>query len=277
LAGRHRLRSGAGDAAGEPTIETATVARRGLRPLTVLALCCVVAVLAVLATKVAHPYGASSGGGQYTISTETSDPTGSAGAGDGTEDGTEDAPSTDGAAATAPAATDPADPTPAQPAPLPAPAANPGDPPPGPPSPTPAPSPAASATPSPVTLSYEAEAGGNTLTGTRLFSCGGCSGGRKVGYIGGGTGTLQFNGVTAASTGTAKLTIFFVNGDPGPRTCQLSVDGGASITISFPATRDWSTVGTFTLYLPLKAGAHRLRFFNNTAMGPDFDRVTLRS
>jgi hypothetical protein len=270
LAGRHRLRSVADDALGEPIAEIAPASRRGLRPLTVLALCCVVAVLAVLVTKVAHPYGATGGSPPYTISTETGAPTVT----EGTDDGTEESQSTDAATATA---TEPVTPTPTQPAPLPVPAANAGDPPPGPPAPTPAPSPAVSATPSPVTLSYEAEAPGNTLTGTRLFSCGGCSGGRKIGYVGGGSGTLQFNGVTAATTGTAQLNIFFVNGDSGPRTCQLSVDSGAPVTISFPTTRDWSTVGTFTLYLPLKAGPHKLRFFNNTAMGPDFDRLTLRS
>jgi hypothetical protein len=261
------------DAADREAVENATVRRRGLRPLTVVALCCVVAVLAVMVTKLAHPYGAT-GGTPYAINTETGDPSSSDGS-DGTADPTE---STDATSATA---TDPATATAGaanQPGTVPAPAPPAAASPTGQPSPTPAPSPAASATRSPTTLSYEAEASGNTATGTRLFGCGGCSGGKKVGYVGGGTGTLQFNGVTAASTGTVQLTIYFVNGGSGSRTCKLSVNGGGSVTISFSTTRDWSTTAASTLYLPLLGGANKLRFYNSgTAMCPDFDRLTVRS
>ena len=50
MAGRHRMRFA--DARNP----------RGLRPLTVIALCSVVAVLAVLLTQTVHPQGAASGG-----------------------------------------------------------------------------------------------------------------------------------------------------------------------------------------------------------------------
>jgi hypothetical protein len=47
----------------------------------------------------------------------------------------------------------------------------------------------------PTGTSYEAESATNTLAGgARLQSCTACSGGQKVGFIGNGSGTLQFNG-----------------------------------------------------------------------------------
>ena len=43
-------------------------------------------------------------------------------------------------------------------------------------------------------ISYEAESGNNTLTGSAfVLSCPTCSGGQKVGFVGNNSGTLQFN------------------------------------------------------------------------------------
>jgi hypothetical protein len=138
------------------------------------------------------------------------------------------------------------------------------------PSPTPSPSPTRPPTPA----SYEAESSANTLAGSRVMSCSGCSGGKKVGDIGRGMGTLQFNSVTASASGTASLTIVYVNGGT-TRTAQLSVDGGAAVTITFRGTRDWSTPGTVVVNVTLKSGVNTLKFFNTSSAAPDFDKITV--
>jgi hypothetical protein len=46
------------------------------------------------------------------------------------------------------------------------------------------------------------------------YTCSTCSGGQKVGFVGNG-GTLTFNGVTAATSGTYQVTIAYCSGDPG--------------------------------------------------------------
>jgi hypothetical protein len=245
--------------------------RRGLRPLTVLALCCVVAVIAVLVTQAAHPFGAT-GSGSVAIATDNG-----GGQDAASDNGGTDADSTD-------ATTDPTTgpttgpPTVTGPGPLPAP--QPAPPAAGssarrPPAPSPSPSPSP-APPVPVTVSYEAEASSNVLSNTRTFTCGPCSGGRKVGDVGGGKGTLQFNNVTTTAAGTLPVTVYFVDGD-GPRAAQLSVNGAAAVMITFPGTRDWNTVGSLTLYVSLNKGPNQLKFFNGSAMAPDFDRLTIRS
>jgi hypothetical protein len=112
------------------------------------------------------------------------------------------------------------------------------------------------------------------MPGTRIFSCSGCSGGKKVGYVGKGMGSLQFNGITPATAGTVQLVIAYVNGDSS-RTAQLSVNGGPPLTLTFPGTGGWSTVRTMTVNLALASGANRLLFTNPSGPCPDFDRLTV--
>jgi hypothetical protein len=125
----------------------------------------------------------------------------------------------------------------------------------------------------PVVSSYEAESSVNSLSGTRTFNCPGCSAGRKVGNIGGGKGTLTFNGVTATA-GPATLTLVYVNGED-TRIGQLSVDGGPPVTLSFPGTGGWSTVGTLTLSVQLRAGENTFRLSGGQSPAPDYDRIVL--
>jgi hypothetical protein len=125
-------------------------------------------------------------------------------------------------------------------------------------------------------VTYEAESSGNTLTGTRTFTCAPCSGGRKVGDVGDGTGVLQFNKVNVARAGTVTLSIAYVNGDPTARRAQLSVDGGPAQWLSFPPTGDWNSVGTMTVKVGVPAGDHTVRLANPGDMAPDFDRLTVR-
>jgi Carbohydrate binding module (family 35) len=132
---------------------------------------------------------------------------------------------------------------------------------------------ASGATPPSLATSYEAEAPANTLAGGAvLASCPACSGGEKVGFVGNG-GVLTFNGVTAASAGTYRLTIVYLDGSATGRQAQISVNGGTPQTVSFTPTGSFSTVGTMTVPLQLTAGSNTIEFSNPAAFAPDFDRI----
>jgi len=108
----------------------------------------------------------------------------------------------------------------------------------------------------PVTI--EADAGGNTLGGDATpYSCPACSGGSRIGHLGknaAGTGTLTYDGVTAAGgAGTYQIVFAYTNGSASARTGQISVDGGTAQTVSFPPTGAFTTPGTLTLALTLAA------------------------
>jgi Alpha-galactosidase, CBM13 domain len=268
VAGRHRMR-----------FADARMSR-GLRPLTVAALCSVVAVVAVLVTQTLHPQGATSGAsiysaGQGNTATAATDGT-STDSGQSDDATPADDPSAAGPAA-APAVPPPAPPAapPAAPPPARAPVPVPGHPTPSPsPSPTPSPAPPP---PSPNAVTYEAEASGNTMPGAKVMSCSGCSGGRKVGDIGKDMGWLRFNGVTAGAAGSAMMVIGYVNGGSNVRTAQLIVNGAAPITLSFAQTADWSTTGWLAVRVNLRAGGNTLEFTNSTSAAPDVDRITVLS
>jgi hypothetical protein len=125
----------------------------------------------------------------------------------------------------------------------------------------------------PGAASYEAESAANTLTGGAVVqACSTCSGGEKVGYVGEG-GTLTFNGVTAPSAGTYRVTIAYCDGSATGRQATVSVNGGPAQTLSFTPTGSFTTVGTMTMALSLTAGANTIEFANPAAYAPDFDRI----
>jgi hypothetical protein len=116
--------------------------------------------------------------------------------------------------------------------------------------------------------SYEAEATSNTRTGTAVVaSCSGCSGGSKVGYLGNGA-TLTVNGVTG---GFSSFRIAYASAVV--RNATVKVDGGTPITVAFPATADWNTVGTVTVTLAIPSGSHTITIANPSDWAPDIDRV----
>ncbi len=267
-------------------------ARFAPRPLHIVALCLIVAVVSVVLTRaVAMPGPDRSHGAQATTGPDegTGEDTGGEGSGgeapDGEspapdspdpDDGAGDEPTAPGDASTRPAPTPAAPPVP--PAPNPPltgpPTTRPSQPPTTPPTspPATAPSPSPSAAPA---ASYEAEARGNVLTGTaRAVTCSGCSGGKKIGHLGNGTATLQFTGVRATTAGPTVLTLAYVNGGSVPRTAQLSVNGGPATTLTFPVTRDWNTTGTLRVTVTLNAGANTVKF-SDAASAPDFDKLTV--
>lgn len=121
---------------------------------------------------------------------------------------------------------------------------------------------------------YEAEASGNTRTGAAVIStCGTCSGGSKVGYVGNNDGTLQFNGVSASAAGTYTMTVSYLSGEA--RSAQLRVNGGTAVTLNLPSTGGWTTVGTVQAQVQLNAGNNTIHFSNPTGWAPDFDRIQI--
>ncbi|NOV04807.1 DUF4832 domain-containing protein [Paenibacillus planticolens] len=140
---------------------------------------------------------------------------------------------------------------------------------------TPTSTPTPTPTPTPISQSYEAEASANTLAGSAaVSSCPTCSGGNKVGYVGNNNGTLQFNNVNVTSAGTYTLKIDYLNGDSS-RSASMSVNGGTAVSLNFPSSGGWTTVGTLQTTVSLQAGNNTIKFSNATAYAPDFDRITI--
>ena len=119
--------------------------------------------------------------------------------------------------------------------------------------------------------SYEAEAG--TLAGgAAVRTCTPCSGGQKVGNVGMG-GSVTFSNVTEASAGTYQLVISYCNGDAsGSRNAVVTVNGTAK-TVNFPNTGGFTTPGTITISVTLKAGSNTISFGNASAWAPDLDKI----
>ncbi|MET0422375.1 MAG: DUF4832 domain-containing protein [Actinoplanes sp.] len=116
--------------------------------------------------------------------------------------------------------------------------------------------------------SYEAEASGNTRTGGAVVaSCGSCSGGNKVGYLGNGA-TLAFTGVAGGTGGSRTVTIYYTSAVVRTAT----VNGQ---TVTFPATADWNTVGSTGTTLTLPAGTSTITIANPSGWAPDIDRITV--
>lgn len=123
---------------------------------------------------------------------------------------------------------------------------------------------------------YEAEAPTNTLGGSAVVSdCSGCSGGKKVGYLGD-TGTLTFNDIRAPVAGTYLLSIDYLSGDAS-RQGELTVNGGAStFSVNFQGSNDndWDTPQTHTVAVRLEAGANTIQIANATGYVADIDSIT---
>ncbi|MFC5835097.1 glycoside hydrolase family 97 catalytic domain-containing protein [Nonomuraea insulae] len=120
---------------------------------------------------------------------------------------------------------------------------------------------------------YEAESASNTLGGSAgVQTCKGCSGGKKVGSVGSG-GSVRFNGVTAATAGTHKLTFTYTSGDP--RSVQVQVNGATVATENVKDSGGWEHVGKWSLDVPLNAGANTITYLNAGAYAPDIDALTI--
>ena len=125
-----------------------------------------------------------------------------------------------------------------------------------------------------ATTSYEAESAANTRGGVAaIATCTPCSGGKKVGHVGNNSGTLQFNGVSAAAAGSATVAISYASG--AARNASLSVNGGTAAPLSFASTGSYTTVGVKNVTVTLNAGSNTLKIFNNSGWAPDFDKIVV--
>ncbi len=124
---------------------------------------------------------------------------------------------------------------------------------------------------------YEAEASGNTISGTAqayhntLFSSGGAV--HNIGF----SGALQFNQVSVPSAGTYTMTVAYINGDWNARTAMVSVNGGSPQTVSFSPLGNWFSYQITTVQVPiiLKSGANTIKFSNPFCLAPDIDRIAV--
>src|SRR4051794_2884581 len=123
-------------------------------------------------------------------------------------------------------------------------------------------------------LSYEAEAATSTRNGAvTLSSCGGCSGGQKIGFIGNGPNHwVRLNGINSATAGTYPLTVYAAVS--GTRSLWLSVNGATGVEIPFTGG-SFDSPTPVTVNVPLVAGANTFRFYNDTGYGPDLDRIVI--
>ncbi|WP_420367062.1 glycoside hydrolase family 97 catalytic domain-containing protein [Curtobacterium sp. L1-20] len=123
--------------------------------------------------------------------------------------------------------------------------------------------------------SYEAEASSVTRTGNAaVTACNGseCSG-SKVGSITGAS-TLTFTNVNASTAGSTTLQIRYAA--TSARSALLSVNGGPTRTVTFPATASSDDVSTKTVYVDLQAGTNTVRLDAGGGTAPDIDRLLVR-
>ena len=108
-----------------------------------------------------------------------------------------------------------------------------------------------------------------------VASCTGCSGGEKVGYLGG-TGTLTVNGVTAPVAGTYLMHLSYVDGDSS-RTGVITVNGGTPFDLPLGGTNDnnWDTPQTVIVPVQLNAGTNTIEFGNPTNYVYDIDKIAV--
>lgn len=51
------------------------------------------------------------------------------------------------------------------------------------------------------------------------------------------------------------------------------MNGGPPMTLTFPGTGGWSSVGTMVVTVPLRPGPNTLKMFNPNSAAPDFDKI----
>jgi len=97
--------------------------------------------------------------------------------------------------------------------------------------------------------------------------------GEWVGYVGNGSGSLQFDSKPLPAAGWYKLVINY--GLSGERSAFLAVNGGKRLKIDFSSTGGWTTEGTKTVRIALSAGVNKLVFDNPEGWAPDFMGISI--
>jgi alpha-galactosidase len=123
---------------------------------------------------------------------------------------------------------------------------------------------------------YEAEWAFNTCKGTAhsISNDTNFSSSAYVTGIGpGAANTLQFNQVAAPSNAVYQVMLYYACS--AAHTAQIGVNGGAPITVSFPASGGNTTVAGIPAYLRLAAGTNTLLFSNATEPAPNLDKMVV--
>jgi hypothetical protein len=125
----------------------------------------------------------------------------------------------------------------------------------------------------PVTQ-YLVDAPNSKLLGSAVYAhANTCSDGTKAGYIGNG-GSVVFGNVYAAKAGTYNLSILYFTDPARPGT--ISVNNGAPVTITFPSTGSFSTLGAITQPVLLNAGYNTITISGSgSSYAPDIDSITV--
>jgi hypothetical protein len=122
---------------------------------------------------------------------------------------------------------------------------------------------------------YEAESSSNLRQGAIDKNLNGSSGGHVIGRIGKGN-SLEFTNVSGdGHAQTIKL--YFINGDGKARQGNLSINGGPSQSLSFPAKGSWNqpVIQSIDLQATLKSGINKLRFENPQGWVANLDRIVI--
>jgi hypothetical protein len=122
---------------------------------------------------------------------------------------------------------------------------------------------------------YEAEASANTLSGgASVAQCTPCSGGEKIGNLGG-NGALTINNVKAPTAGVYLMRIGYVDGDSS-RTAVVTVNG-TPFNLPLPGTNDnnWDVAQEITVPVTLDAGDNTIQFGNPDDSVSDIDKIAV--
>ncbi|MCA2216733.1 CAP domain-containing protein [Jidongwangia harbinensis] len=123
------------------------------------------------------------------------------------------------------------------------------------------------------TMTYEAEAAGNSMRGgAHAVECGRCSGGRRVTGIGL-LGSLTFAGVVTERAGPTRLAVTYTGAET--RTARVSVNGAVAAAIRFPASRGANRPATVRITATLAAGDNTISFGNPDGVAPDVDKLVV--
>jgi hypothetical protein len=122
----------------------------------------------------------------------------------------------------------------------------------------------------PVGVSYQAASA--TLTGSAApATCPTCSGGVKVGNIGGASEVI-FNNVSVRESGIYRMQIDAMT--QGPRTLEYSVNGAASQSLNMGGG-SYLLPQSSTVPVALNRGNNTVAFLNPSGYGADLDRIVI--
>jgi hypothetical protein len=121
-------------------------------------------------------------------------------------------------------------------------------------------------------VAYEAEAA--TLSGAAtVTSCSGCAGGKKVGWLGGGSANrVTFPLVDVAASGDHVVTVHAASADA--RTLYVGVNGGAGVPVTLQSS-GWTTPTIAAVHVTLSQGANSISIYNDGQWAPDLDRIVV--